>query len=75
VREAGVEPRTALYVGDSMVDVETGRRAGVRMCVATYGFAQFRGGLALEGTELVADRPEDLPGVIEAFLSASDAIP
>jgi phosphoglycolate phosphatase len=70
VREAGVEPRAALYVGDSMVDVETGRRAGVRMCVAAYGFAQFRGDLALEGTELVAERPEDLPGVIEAFLAA-----
>jgi phosphoglycolate phosphatase len=71
VAAAGVLPARALYVGDSMVDLETARRAGVRMCVAAYGFARFKSGLTLEGAELVAERPEDLPILVRRFLDES----
>jgi len=68
--QAGASPETTLFVGDSMVDVETGRRAGVRICVAAYGFGRFRTALDLDGTELVADRPEELGVAIGEFLGA-----
>ena len=32
-------PEDALMIGDSLVDVETGQRAGVRTCGVTYGHA------------------------------------
>lgn len=51
---------STVFVGDSMIDVETARRAGVRMCVALYGFGNLRGDLALDGDELLADRPADV---------------
>jgi phosphoglycolate phosphatase len=54
------EASSTLFVGDSMIDVETARRADVRMCVALYGFGHLRGDLALDGDELLAERPADV---------------
>lgn len=68
---ARAEPATSLMVGDSMVDVETARRARARMCVALYGFGQSRGDLTLAGDELLAESPAHLRPVLEAFLSDS----
>ena len=68
MRQAGVDAGATLFVGDSMVDVETARRAGVRMCVATYGFGQTRGDMALAGDELIAAGPEDLSPIVEDFV-------
>jgi phosphoglycolate phosphatase len=39
MRETGVEPRATMMVGDSVVDVETARNAGVRSCGVRFGFA------------------------------------
>jgi phosphoglycolate phosphatase len=38
MREAGVGRDTTLMVGDSSVDVETARHAGIQCCGVTYGF-------------------------------------
>jgi phosphoglycolate phosphatase len=35
----GVRPEETLMIGDSLVDVATGKRAGVRTCGVTYGHA------------------------------------
>jgi phosphoglycolate phosphatase len=67
--EAGSTPATTLMVGDSMVDIETARRAGTPVCVAMYGFGKMRGELVLRGDELVAETPADVGLVIERFLS------
>ena len=40
MNEFGSGPRHTWLIGDSMIDVETSRRAGTRMCVALYGFGQ-----------------------------------
>lgn len=48
-------------VGDSMIDVETARRGGVRMCVALYGFGQLRGELVLDGSEVTVGAPSEIP--------------
>ena len=37
-RAFGVRPGEALMVGDSPIDLETGRRAGTQVCVLQYGF-------------------------------------
>jgi len=39
MQEAGMERASTLMVGDSSVDVQTARNAGVQACGVTYGFA------------------------------------
>ncbi|HKV99570.1 MAG TPA: HAD-IA family hydrolase, partial [Vicinamibacterales bacterium] len=41
-----------LVVGDSTIDVLTAQRAGVRMCVARYGFGRFDAQAMAAGTEV-----------------------
>lgn len=65
MQDAGTDTRTTWLVGDSMIDVETARRAGCRMCVVRYGFGQLRGELVLDGSETVADLPVEIPRLIE----------
>jgi phosphoglycolate phosphatase len=51
---------TTWLVGDSRVDLETARRAGVRICLARYGFGFRFDPLDLDGSELIVDSPSDL---------------
>ena len=67
--QAGVRAAETLFVGDSMIDVDTARRAGVRMCVARYGFGHLRGDLVLSGAEIIATQPSDVGTAIDQFLS------
>jgi phosphoglycolate phosphatase len=39
LRETGVSAEEALMIGDSSIDVLTGRNAGLWTCGVTYGFA------------------------------------
>ncbi len=39
MRQCGVSPERVLMVGDSPIDVETGKRAGVATCAATHGMS------------------------------------
>ena len=39
LKEAGAQPADSLIVGDSSIDIETGRNAGLWTCGVTYGFA------------------------------------
>jgi phosphoglycolate phosphatase len=68
MRRAGVDSKACLFVGDSMVDVETARAARASVCVAEYGFGHLRRPIDRDGTEFVARRPEDLGSVIEVYL-------
>jgi phosphoglycolate phosphatase len=58
MRQAAVGPDETVMIGDSSVDLETARNAGVRICLARYGFgfADLAPG-ALNGDELLADSP------------------
>ena len=38
MKQASVEPAETVLVGDSTVDLQTARNAGVRICLARYGF-------------------------------------
>jgi phosphoglycolate phosphatase len=56
--EAAVGPDRTLMVGDSAVDVNTARNAGIACCGVTYGFQPET--LADPAPEILVDRMEDL---------------
>lgn len=60
----GVPPRAVVYLGDSDVDVQTARNAGMYALGAGWGF---RGAdeLRAAGADEVILRPLDLPGVLD----------
>ncbi len=62
---AGAGPGDTVMVGDSIMDLEAGRAAGVRVCLAKYGFG-------FERIPAAAIRPED--GVIETPMALADWI-
>src|SRR6201993_2595091 len=64
VSEAGVRPEQAAIVGDSHVDVRTGRNAGLWTIAVSYGFAPHT--LEAESPDVEVDAPHELSRV---FLS------
>jgi phosphoglycolate phosphatase len=58
------EPAQTTMVGDSMVDVETARRAGTRVVVALYGFGSLREPVRLTPDERTVDTPA---GILDAL--------
>jgi phosphoglycolate phosphatase len=65
---AGATPETTMLVGDSMIDVETARRAGTAICVAQYGFGTARGDLELRGDEWLAESGHDVGRMVTRWL-------
>jgi len=51
-------------VGDSAIDLDTARRAGVRVCLARYGFGYRPEFEPLRPGELAVDSPADLVRII-----------
>ena len=70
MHEANATPDATLLVGDSSVDVETARRAGVRVCVARYGFGALRGDMPAGAGDFAAADPPEVGAVIERFVEA-----
>lgn len=64
VGEAGVRPEQAAIIGDSHVDIRTGRNAGLWTVAVTYGFAPHT--LEVEQPDVTVDTPQELS---EVFLS------
>ena len=58
VSEAGMQPEQAAIVGDSHVDIRTGRNAGLWTVAVTYGFAPHT--LEAESSDVVVDTPREL---------------
>jgi phosphoglycolate phosphatase len=65
---SGATAATTLMVGDSMVDAETARRAGTRLCLVEYGYGSLDAGATADPRTLVAGNPTDLPAAVMAFL-------
>jgi len=59
--EVGVRPEEAVIVGDSHVDVETGRNAGLWTIGVSYGFAPHT--LLNEPPDVLVETPHELEGV------------
>jgi phosphoglycolate phosphatase len=66
--EAGATRATTLLVGDSAIDFETARRAGVRCCIAAYGFGfgRFQPG-QLGGDDWIVRQPGELTPIIDRW--------
>ena len=59
--ELGADPAETVFVGDSSVDIQTGRNAGARTCGVTWGF---RPRASLEGADFLADTVKELEKVL-----------
>jgi phosphoglycolate phosphatase len=62
--ETGVPKERTLMVGDSSVDVQTARNAGVKVCGVTYGFQPES--FATDPPDMIVDRPEELARAVIA---------
>ena len=61
----GASAERSILVGDSDVDVATAQAAGVRICLARYGFGFVRiDPASLRGEEWYLDQPRDLVGLL-----------
>ena len=59
----GVPLARCLYVGDSEVDIETAKNAGIDCACVTWGF-RTRDQLEIAGASIIVDTPERLEGCI-----------
>ncbi len=64
LEEYGVQPHQAAIVGDSHVDVDTGRNAGMVTVGVTYGFAPHT--LADDPPDVLVDHPNELAALFGA---------
>lgn len=67
LQEYGVNPEQAAIVGDSHVDVQTGRNAGLWSIGVTYGFAPET--LQAEGPDVLVDSAEEMSAVLSGSTS------
>ena len=66
---AGVGAPDTVLVGDSIIDLRTAQNAGVRMCLARYGFGFLDLPAAeLTGEEWLADSASDIAAVVSSLL-------
>jgi len=64
VSEAGLRPEQAAIVGDSHVDIRTGRNAGLSTVAVRYGFAPHT--LEVESPDIDVDTPQELSKVFQS---------
>ncbi len=64
MEKIGAKPETTLFVGDSNVDVLTGKNGGLRVVGVLWGFRD-RPELEGAGADYIIERPEELLGLVE----------
>jgi len=64
LKETHAKPAETVIVGDSSVDVLTGRNAGLWTCGVTYGFAPHTLGIA--PPDVLVDTPHDLAAIFRS---------
>lgn len=62
--EFDVKPEEAIIVGDSNLDIEAGRAAGLRTVSVTYGYRPYE---MIKDADFVIDRIEDLVEIIKVL--------
>jgi phosphoglycolate phosphatase len=65
LRAHAIPPERALFVGDSSIDIETARNAGVAVWVVPYGYNQ--------GRPIAASRPDRVIATVTEVLEAVGA--
>lgn len=71
IRLLGADPKHTLYVGDSEVDYETSRRAGLDLVLVSWGFRDRKLLESFDGAA-VADTPEEI--IACSLINSSEAI-
>ena len=72
IRLTGSSVERTLLVGDSAIDRETARRAGVRCCLVRYGFGRVTLPEDVQaGDGWIVDHASELPGVFAAFATSA----
>ena len=66
MRQLGVTRAETVYIGDSDVDVETARNAGVACCAVSWGFRSVQC-LRDAGAVRIASNPQELLAMLEAL--------
>jgi phosphoglycolate phosphatase len=66
IAAAGVTAADTVMVGDSAIDLRTARAAGTRVCLVRYGFGFPTAEGELAGTELIAERAEDVTRLLHS---------
>ncbi len=67
MHQASAAPGDTMLIGDSAIDLQTSRNAGVRICLARYGFGYADLPAAeLRGDEALVDAPAEITGVLHA---------
>jgi len=61
----GIDPAEMYFVGDSAIDVETGRNTGMRTIAVSWGFRE-RGELQAAGADHLVDSPDQIPPLVAA---------
>ena len=65
MQQAGTDHAETVLVGDSTIDLQTSRNAGVGICLARYGFGFAELAASdLRGDEWVVDTPAEISGVL-----------
>ena len=65
-KDSGIALSEIMYIGDTGVDIKTGRSAGVGVTVGvSWGF-RTREELVAEGAEVIADKPSDILAEVDA---------
>ncbi|GAC1341680.1 MAG: phosphoglycolate phosphatase [Myxococcales bacterium] len=62
-RELAAAPGETLFVGDSTIDLATGRAAGVPVCAVAWGFGR-RPALEAAGPDYLCDAPAELAALL-----------
>jgi len=68
IRDTGSDPDNCIFVGDSEVDVNTARNAGVKCCAVSWGYRE-KDLLVSMDPEFIADTAEQLCEILENFIS------
>jgi phosphoglycolate phosphatase len=67
MNQASAAPAETILIGDSTVDLQTSRNAGVRVCLARYGFGYADLAAAeLSGEEALVDTPAEIAELLNA---------
>lgn len=69
LNEFGVMPDEAIMVGDSNLDIEAGKAAGIKTISVTYGYRPYD---MIKGADYIINKIEDLPRVIHTIDARMD---
>jgi phosphoglycolate phosphatase len=68
LEKLGASPERSFFIGDSDIDVMTGRNAGMRTVAVKWGYQPIEK-LEAVSPDYLAESPEDLTAYIERILS------